>query len=63
MEQTYHEWVNSVYNDDNVSCQACHVPRIDDAVVIGANYLFLQGAFSLWSASILPVPIPSCWSC
>lgn len=41
-QATYHEWVNSVY-DDNVSCQACHVPRIDDAVVISANYLFLQG--------------------
>ena len=41
-QATYHEWVNSVYND-NVSCQACHVPRISDAVVISANYLFLQG--------------------
>ncbi len=41
-QATYHEWVNSIYND-NVSCQGCHVPRINDPVVISANYLFLQG--------------------
>ena len=41
-QATYHEWVNSVY-DGTVSCQGCHVPRIDDAVVISANYLFLTG--------------------
>lgn len=47
-QATYHEWVNSIYDTDSnpeggVSCQGCHVPRIDDAVVISANYLFLQG--------------------
>lgn len=47
-QATYHEWVNSIYDTDanpegGVSCQGCHVPRIDDAVVISANYLFLQG--------------------
>ena len=47
-QATYHEWVNSIYDTDanpegGVTCQACHVPRIDDAVVISANYLFLQG--------------------
>ena len=47
-QATYHEWVNSVFDTDanpegGVTCQACHVPRIDDAVVISANYLFLQG--------------------
>jgi hypothetical protein len=47
-QATYHEWVNSIYNTDTdpeggVSCQGCHVPRINDAVVLSANYLFLQG--------------------
>lgn len=47
-QATYHEWVNSAYDTDanpegGISCQACHAPRIDDAVVISANYLFLQG--------------------
>lgn len=47
-QATYHEWVNSIYDTDanpegGVTCQGCHVPRIDDAVVISANYLFLQG--------------------
>lgn len=41
-QATYHEWVNSVY-ENTVSCQSCHVPRINDAVVISANYLFLTG--------------------
>ncbi|MCW5900625.1 MAG: T9SS type A sorting domain-containing protein [Flavobacteriales bacterium] len=47
-QATYHEWINSVFDTNSdpeggVSCQGCHVPRIDDAVVISANYLFLQG--------------------
>jgi hypothetical protein len=47
-QATYHEWVNSSYDTDanpegGVSCQSCHAPRIDDAVVISSNYLFLQG--------------------
>lgn len=47
-QATYHEWLNSSYStntfpESGVSCQGCHIPRIDDAVVISANYLFLQG--------------------
>ena len=47
-QATYHEWVNSVYDTDGnpdggVTCQGCHLPRIDDAVVISANYIFLEG--------------------
>ncbi len=47
-QATYHEWLNSAYNTetdpvDGISCQGCHIPRIDDAVVISANYLFLEG--------------------
>ncbi len=42
-QATYHEWLNSIYNTDSVTCQACHMPRIQDSVVISDNYLFLQG--------------------
>ncbi len=49
-QATYHEWLNSRFNDLNgdpngISCQGCHVPRNDDAVVISALYLFLQRRF------------------
>jgi hypothetical protein len=42
-QATYHEWLNSRYDEehDNVSCQACHLPQIEDAVIISANYLNL----------------------
>ncbi|MBK8225989.1 MAG: T9SS type A sorting domain-containing protein [Flavobacteriales bacterium] len=45
-QATYHEWLNSSYNTDadpenGLSCQACHMPRISDAVVISALYDFL----------------------
>lgn len=42
-QATYHEWLNSNYNTDSVTCQGCHMPRIPDSVVISDNYLFLQG--------------------
>lgn len=41
-QATYHEWVNSVYEETN-SCQSCHMPRIDDPVVISSGYTFLEG--------------------
>ena len=41
-QATYHEWLNSVYNDD-VTCQGCHLPQIQDSVIISDNYLFLEG--------------------
>lgn len=42
-QATYHEWLNSRYDKDhdNVSCQACHMPQLDDEIIISANYLFL----------------------
>lgn len=36
-QATYHEWLNSVYNEE-VSCQSCHVPRVDGPVQIAAGY-------------------------
>ena len=46
-QATYHEWLNSRYDDahDNVTCQSCHMPRIAEAVVISANYQFLTNKF------------------
>ena len=42
-QATYHEWLNSRYDEehDNVSCQACHVPQLQDEIIISANYQFL----------------------
>lgn len=37
-QATYHEWLNSDYNTQEVSCQACHVPRLNQPVVIADNY-------------------------
>ena len=44
-QATYHEWINSAYDDDGSSpqsCQNCHMRRLEDKVVISANYIFLQ---------------------
>lgn len=41
-QATYHEWLNSTYNTEDVSCQACHMPQISDSVIISDNYLFLE---------------------
>ncbi len=42
-QATYHEWLNSRYDEqhDNITCQGCHIPQIQDEIVISANYLFL----------------------
>ena len=44
-QATYHEWLNSQYNTDDVSCQSCHMAQIQDSVVISDNYIFLQKRF------------------
>ncbi len=46
-QATYHEWLNSIFNnrehaETGITCQGCHVPRIDEGVVLSANYIFLQ---------------------
>jgi len=44
-QATYHEWLNSAYADDGEdpqTCNACHLPRIDDPVVISSGYVFLE---------------------
>jgi hypothetical protein len=40
-QATYHEWLNSVYNDE-ASCQSCHVPRIDGPVLLAAGFPFTE---------------------
>lgn len=45
-QATYHEWLNSSYNDEiftttGRSCQSCHLPRIDEDIVIAGNFAFL----------------------
>lgn len=45
-QATYHEWINSAYDDNGsnpTTCQGCHMPRLEDQIVISANYIFLQG--------------------
>ncbi|MEM6967224.1 MAG: T9SS type A sorting domain-containing protein [Bacteroidota bacterium] len=44
-QATYHEWINSAYDDEGstpTTCQGCHMPRLEDNIVISANYIFLQ---------------------
>ncbi|HRH38756.1 MAG TPA: multiheme c-type cytochrome, partial [Flavobacteriales bacterium] len=45
-QATYHEWLNSVFNTDfdpegGITCQGCHMPRLDEPIVISALYDFL----------------------
>ena len=44
-QATYHEWLNSIYalGEEKQTCQNCHIPRIEDSIVISANYAFLEG--------------------
>lgn len=47
-QATYHEWLNSIYNDEDtigsgISCAGCHMPRINEPIVISSNYPFLPG--------------------
>lgn len=45
-QATYHEWLNSSFNTDvdpegGLTCQACHMPRLQEGIVISALYDFL----------------------
>lgn len=50
-QATYHEWLNSRYapeqwegapNALRQECQGCHMPSIDDPVIISSGYIFLE---------------------
>ncbi|MCF8461788.1 MAG: T9SS type A sorting domain-containing protein [Flavobacteriales bacterium] len=45
-QATYHEWLNSAYNDGQsnaTTCQGCHMPLVSEEVVVSANYPELFG--------------------
>lgn len=41
-QATYQEWLNSFYEGDQ-SCQHCHIPQLDEEIVISSGYAFLDG--------------------
>lgn len=41
-QATYHEWQNSSYPSLSITCQICHMPQIEDAVVLMVGDLGLQ---------------------
>ena len=52
-QATYHEWLNSAFSGEGVdlpigsegseaTCQSCHMPRLDDPVIISSGYTFLE---------------------
>lgn len=43
-QATYHEWLNSEFADGSnnpITCQGCHMPRIEQPVILSANHTFL----------------------
>jgi len=39
----YHEWENSIYEQQNISCQSCHIPRINESIKISSRPGFAAG--------------------
>ena len=42
-QSTFHEWVNSSYPALGVTCQTCHMPVIEDPVVLATGNIALPG--------------------
>lgn len=42
-QATYHEWLNSAYATSGQACQSCHMPRLEEPVVIASGLLALEG--------------------
>ena len=43
-QATYHEWLNSSYNNDitvHRECQGCHMPLMDEPIIVASGYSFL----------------------
>jgi hypothetical protein len=36
-QATWHEWLNSAYSEENITCQQCHMPRLTNQAVLIAN--------------------------
>lgn len=41
-QATYHEWLNSIYPSQGKECQSCHMPFIEDSVIIATDLLALK---------------------
>jgi len=44
-QATYHEYLNSSYAGTLTKCQSCHMPRLEDPIVIANGVLSLQARF------------------
>ncbi len=44
-QATYHEYLNSRFPADNITCQTCHMPHLSDPVVIANGLVSLQPRF------------------
>ncbi len=42
-QATYHEWLNSSFPAQEITCQSCHMPQIEDNVKIATGYTALPG--------------------
>lgn len=42
-QATFHEWENSSYPANEISCQTCHMPQITDPIKIANGYTALPG--------------------
>lgn len=41
-QATYHEWLNSVYSVNGTECNTCHMPRLNEPIILAADYAFLN---------------------
>jgi hypothetical protein len=41
-QATYHEWLNSSYPAQGKECQSCHMPFINDGVIIASDFAALE---------------------
>lgn len=41
-QATYHEWINSIYPAQGKECQTCHMPFIEDGVIIATDFAALE---------------------
>lgn len=40
-QATYHEWENSSYATNGITCQHCHIPQIQDSIHLATDYPFV----------------------
>ena len=44
-QATYHEYVNSNFPADSITCQTCHMPQLTDAIIIANGFASLNPRF------------------